>query len=92
MVLKRPNNDGQQMIETTAGVGVTRKKEDQELDGWNESRTQWQRRDWKDSGWIESMAIGNRKTSVTYRLRSYIMCLLDAVHPRVPKKHSSEFY
>jgi hypothetical protein len=35
-------------------------QEDLELDGWKESRMQWQRGKWKDSGWIENK--GNWKS------------------------------
>lgn len=36
----------------SAGVDTTKKKKDWKLDGWNESRMQWQGEEGKDSGLI----------------------------------------
>jgi hypothetical protein len=47
--------------ECKSGCYQERRQEDQELDGWKESRMQWQREDWKDSEWIEKN--GNWKSN-----------------------------
>jgi hypothetical protein len=43
MVQARPKNGRQQVAQTSAGEDVTWKEEYRELDGWKESRMQWQR-------------------------------------------------